>query len=555
MVTKIKAALDDAQRGVSIGAFDGGRNTEDNVFNLGLNESPDELNVRFDQPNRCIGRKGWALLSNILTAKPDGHFFFFDSAFARRDILFSAGNIYDCTSGTPILKVAAAYTAGHRVAGSDLLGNFYWSDGLLAMQAYDPIAGTNAAVVPGGATSAVKFTVIITYQGSLVIGNTTYGATYEPDNIRWCNLGDPTMFLAVSAQAVSKGTGGFINALESFGIANTGVFPQQAIFVGKSKQGIFLYAGALGSLQEAQIQIAAGVLDSRAVKYVPAQTTGKAGVVFIGTDRRVWFTDGITGDKIDKKIKTELSDYILAQLAIDPNTYFSMVRNFENFQLVIDLQGQQFCYDWEQGNWTLYQGWPSGLFVEGVDSTGFPALYCAVNKIVLGTTYGFAQVNVTLLDNTTIINYYWTTGFLHAGNPQIYKVWPFLFVAFATDTGQIEYKCQQVASNKPVLLAATGILEPTSGNDTFFTWDVSDWDGGDVWAPGSSGLYAVYQRKARLAVPIDPIAGRNVIPYMTKTSLRGACVQIKLQQSQVSARFELLAAKIMWFARGYKRVL
>src|SRR5690606_38435598 len=125
-----------------------------------------------------------------------------------------------------------------------------------------------------------------------------------------------------------------------------GVSPFRSLFVGKSRSGVFGYQGALGSLQEFLIPAPTGVLDGRTVQFIPGPD-GRAYVVWLGTDRKVWFSNGITADELSKPIRSELALAILDRIQAGYSSFNSVV-NAIDYQYVLDLgDGVSFVYDYD----------------------------------------------------------------------------------------------------------------------------------------------------------------------------------------------------------------
>lgn len=543
MVAIIQSALDDAYSQVAFMDFSGGRNTEKNIFNLELNESPDCLNVKF-RPGRLLGRGGYVALLNSLPADPDGTAFFYDSGGNRRLVVWSGNNLYQVTYGIPTLIAAGVYVAGNPVANTTYNGVIYYSEGITPIRQYDPITGIEQGVPNSGAPFSVPppaAKVLMTYNGCIVAGATTVGGLFEADIIRWCNVNDPTTWLALALQAVGQGTGGEINSLNNMGVSDQGVSPFKSIFVGKSKNGVFGLQGALGSLSEFLVPADCGVLDGRTVKFI-AGPDGRAYVFWLGTDREVWFSNGISADKVSGQIRSELAQAILNQIQTVAKPRFTAVKNTIDYQYCIDIgDGSFFVYDYMLKAWTKYQGWPSGYWCEGFDVTGFPAIYVAS-----GTS--FSQANYGDTDNGALITCRWRTGLLNGGNKSALKEWDWLYVAFATDTGQMEVTAQSLAEATGNGLSSTGLLTiPAATGASPFILDASLLDGVDVLTAGYNSAFTIYQKKVRLSVPATNYPG-------IYDKLRGGNVQITFQQSLVQGHFELLASTLLFLKRGYKRV-
>lgn len=544
MVAAVQSALDDAYAGVLLSDFSGGRNTEADPQDLKPNEAAECLNVKF-RPGRLIGRNGYVLLISNLPAKNDGIAFFFDSGGNRRQVVWSNGSIYQVTFGIASLIAAAVYTAGNSVCHTTYAGVIYYSDGVIPLRRWNPITATEQAVPNAGGVGTIAppaAKVLATSQGCIVAGATTVGGFFEGDLIRWCNVNDPTTWLALSFQAVGQGTGGEVNSINNMGVSDQGVSPFKALFVGKSRDGVFGLQGALGSLQEFLIPASTGVLDGRTVKFMPGPD-GRAYVVWLGTDREVWYTNGISADKLSANIRTELNTAILNRIQNIASPHFNAVINLIDYQYVLDVGGGLFfVYDYYGQAWTQYSGWPSGYWAEGVDVTGFPAIYVASDS-----AGQFSQANFGDTDNGSMITFSWTTGFLNAGNAERLKDWDFLYATFATDSGQLEITVTPATGRDGAGNPATGVITAPPSAGSPFVLDSSLLDGPDVLTVGAQGDFNVYQRKIRLRVPVA------AYPGITE-KLRGSSVQMNIKQSLVQGHFELFSAKLLYLNRGYKRV-
>lgn len=543
MVAATQGALDDLYLGVAITDFAKGRNTEKDITDLDLNESPDCLNVKF-RPGRLLGRNGFIQILNSLPSGADGTAAFFDSLGNRRQAVWSGGNLYQVTFGIATLVASAVYTAGKPVCHTSFNGKMIYSDGVVILRIWDPVAGTENQVPNTGGLGPPAAKVLSTYSGAIVAGATSYGGVFEPDNYRWSNVNDIGNWPALNVQGVGQGTGGEINSISNMGVSDQGVSPFKALFVGKSQNGIFGYNGQLGAQTEFLIPIDTGVLDGRTVSFIPGPG-GRAGVVFLGVDRKVWFTNGIDAQELSGPIRTELANYILSRIQTVANPKFNAVRNSVDYHYVLDCGGgTHYCYDYQQDCWTLYQGWPSGYWTEGVDATGFPAIYVASDSAAVKS---FNQANTGDTDNGALVNSYWTTPFLHAGNPEMFKDWDWLYCTFLTDVGQIEISANNGATANGVQLNASGIITTPQSGSGLFKLDSSLLDGPDVLAgPSGVGNLVYYEKKLRLRSPVAAYPG-------VSEKFRGSYVQVKFQQSLVRGHFELLGAKILYLKKGYKR--
>lgn len=535
----LKATLDDAMLALQWTDAAGGLNSEADPQDLKPNESPDCQNVKFLKSGKIIGRDGYVVRVNSLPATPDGVAFFYSSIGLRKIAVWSGGNLYDCSQFSLSLVAAGCYTAGNRIAWTTLNDVLYYSDGAVALRLWNPTTLTEQAVPNGGGIDPPAAKVLATYAGAIVAGATTVSGTFEPHSLRWSNVSDATNWSGSAVQKVGEGQGGEINALLPLSVSSSGVSPYRAIFVGKSQKGIFVMKGALGTLEEVLVNAPTGVLSGATAKYVPGPD-GSGFVVFLGTDNRVWFTNGVYSGELSKPIRTEIQTYITNRLASTPTAVFSSVVNYQDYQYILDLGGgRQYCYDYDQKVWTRYHGWTSGYWAEGKDGNGQNVMYCASrNELVL------AQCNAGNLDGSASIAPYYKTGYLSASDPEQLKIWKWIYVSFVTETGDIDIT---VTPNRGGGTPATATI--TSGQISDNTlWDIAVWDT-DEWADSVLATYANYKKKARLKVPTTGLDG-------SPESLRGYDVQVTLALSSGTplSRFEIDSLTLLFLPRGRKRV-
>lgn len=542
--------LDDSYTPFTISDFSGGRNTERNRLKLASNESPDQKNGHLSQPGRYPMRGGWQFACENLPAGADGFYFMFDVDGARHILEWTNGDIYETTSGAPILKVAGAYTAGQRVVAADFVGFVYWSDGIVTLQQYDPVAGTNTTIVSSGAPGTITppaFDAIAVYAGSLLVHPVD-----EDDIVRWCNVNAVNAWLGVSAQAVGQGTGGKVNSIAVFGLAQVGgVVPQRTFFVGKSKYGVFSYAGALGTTTENIIQIDAGVLDPDSVKFINGGPDTPAGIVFLGTDRRLWWTNAYEFKELSLNIATELSNEIVNRLIVDAGARFVAVKNTQEKQYVLDIgDNVQFAYHYSAGGWTLYEGWPSGMWVDGFDELGAPAIFSADRS-----TGDVAMCNTGFSDNGDPIEFYWESGDLTMGDSSRLKIVDFVNCVFTVSrNGLLDVTVSESISYQPAdeRQSATVRLTPPDFTSGLFVLDESVLDGPDVLGEVGESERETFDLQDRIAVEV-PEAYAYGIEGLTE-QLTGSQIRVRAGQTTIAAYCELLSIQLLYVMSGHVRV-
>jgi hypothetical protein len=341
---------------------------------------------------------------------------------------------------------------------------------------------------------------------------------------------------------LGQGQGGEINCLVPLGVSSVGVSPFQAVFVGKSQFGVYLLKGALSvsSLAETLLNCPAGVLDGATAKYVSGPE-GSAFVCFLGTDRRVWYTNGIQTDELSAPIRTELFNYIQDRFTNVGSPQFTSAINLFNRHYVLDVGGnRQYCYDWMLKCWTRFNRWVSGYYIEAKDANTAAALYVAD-----ASGGNVIQQNAGTTDGGAPIAPYWSSPWLNGGDDDIAKLFMWLFLKYRTDTGQVT---ATATVNDGAGIVATSMFNPTTTQGNSAIWDSpgSKWDDPNtVWGGGSSVSFNVYKQKARFQVPV-----KNTDRYKI---LRGYNMQLKLSQS-TPGYFEIMAAQVLYLPRGRRRV-
>lgn len=546
----LKSTQDDALQVLEIKDFTGLLNSDADPLDLALNFSPDCENVRISGNGRLEGRAGYVVKSS-LAAIADGCAFFYDKNGARRQCLWANGNLYEVTSSWSVNLIdTACYTAGKRITSTVLANILYYSDGYTfrtssGIQYWNPATNTKGPVISSGSGASIPTPackVLRSYSGQLVLANILYsaGGTTAVDSVLWSNVLDPNTIIGTNIFSIGQGYGGEINSLEPMAVAAPGVQPYTSLFIGKSQTGIYLLTGALtpSTAKEVLVNAPTGVLDGATVKIFPGPNNS-AIVAWLGTDRQVWYTDGINADALTRdSISSELATYIGDRLASNPAQDFTAVMNFTDRHYVLDVgNNRQYCYDYIRKTWTRYRGWPSGFWCAAKDTAG--------QDIIFGVDRSAAslhQVNIGLDDNGADIAPYWTTPYVHCNQPTVEKVWHEIYVAWRTDTGNVNISA---VTNLGAGQTASASLAPTgtaAGNSALFDLAVFDTD---VFAATQSAKYAISAASARLVYKPS-----NLPPAL----LRGSDVQLTASRPAGTAHFELLAIYLLYLPRGHRRV-
>jgi len=550
-----KGSLDDVMQVVNMPDFSAGLMSDYDVADLPANASPDCENVYF-RPGRIRGRSGYVVRNASIPALADGAKFFYDSGGARRLVVWAYGNCYDMTDHSLTLVKTGAYTAGYRVCSAELNGILYFSDGetivggASGIRYYDPVTSTSdTPVLTSGGGSGVIATpackAMAVYNGSLVLGNIKYvGGTYAKDAIQWSDVLDPTTIRGTNIFRVGSGAGGEINVVEPMGVSSVGISPFQALFIGKSEKGVFMLKGALApdSLSETMIQTSVGCLDGYTAKFIPGPE-GSGLVIWLATDRQLHWTNGVTSDILSEPISIELSQTIADRLTNGSTTRFAAFRDWNLYHYILDTGADSYgnnvhyVYDWKNKNFTRYKGWPSGCWAEAKDTNSQDVTYCVDDT-------NLSQVGVGVQDNATNITKYWYSGWIAAGDSEIWKIWKWIYAAFRTDEGTLTVTA---TCNMGQGLSSSLTLTPdtSSANAGDLIWDSGNWDEGS-WAAGSGVTQTPYKVGKRLTVDTTNLDG-------SKGLLGGYDCQVKLSDASVN-HFEVLGFKLLYLPRGRRRV-
>lgn len=546
--------LEDALLRIVVQDFLGGLNSETDPGDLPPNTSPDCENVRFG-PGRVYGRNGYVVRTSGLPAVADGIAFFYDRNNDRRVVIWANGNVYDVTDFSLTLVASSVYTAGYRITWTVLNSVLYFSDGFTigssgtddsGIRYYDPYTSlvTAPLLISSGSVGSIETPackVLTTKAGSLVLGNIKYvDGSLAPHAVMWTNVNDPTTVVGTNIFQLGQGQGGEINCLVPMGIANTGITPTDAIFVGKSQFGVYLLKGALSvsTLSEVLLNCPAGVLDGATAKWAPGPD-GSGFVIFLGTDRRVWYSNAVSTGELSSPIRTEISNYIEDRFTATANPKFTSYSNDLHRHYVLDLGANtQYCYDWDWKCWTRYERWPSSYAVSARDSNSASVIYA----VDLSSTR-MVQLSAGTTDNGAAIEPYWTSAWLHDGDDDVLKIWHDIFVKYKTDTGNV---IVTATANDGQGAASTVTLTPETQAGAG-TWDssLSQWDSA-VWSDTVSTTYQIYKNKSRLPVSTSGLDG-------SKTLLRGYNCQVRLAQG-TSGYFEVLGFQLGYNPRGRRRV-
>jgi len=526
-IKSLQVESDLALQAYDIKDFSGGLQSDVDPGDLPPNAASDCENVYF-RPGRMLRRDGSLILNRSLTAvgSADGIAWFYDANLAKQMVVWSNGNLYsvDLTTFVFTLVASGVYTAGLRICSCVMARVLYFSDGETigtsganhsGIRSYDPANAPGSAplVISSGTTGTIPTPackVMCMRAGQLLIGRIKYvGGTYSKDSIMWSNVYDATTFIGTNIVRIGEGEGGEVNALSPMQVSAEGISPFDAVFCGLSDFGVYCVKGALTptTVQPVQINCAVGCLDGGTVQFIPSP--GYSTVVFLGTDRKVYSTNGVDSNDISTPISTEIATYVSDRMLVDANATFASTKNIRDRHYVLDLGGGvQYCYDWILKYWTRYRGWTSGYWTgesnggeHARDASGNPIMYCVENKVT-GWLY---QVNIGTSDSGVPITPYWISGWISpVDKDEVNCIYKFIALTYRTDVGNYVIECSNEHGTTPnsQLILSPSYGRPKTGN----LWGVGIW--------GVSRWQAAYKFKP---IPLQGITAlvsglQSVIP-------------------------------------------
>jgi hypothetical protein len=556
MVEAIKGILEDSERQLNINDMAGGLATAVGPLSLGPNQTPDSLNV-FAYEGKMLFRGGYTRFST-LAGTCDANFTFVDAGGVQHLMAWVNGSLYDFNSGAPVLVAGSVYTPGQQVGHCILNNKMYWATLTVPLRQYD--GATEGAVSNSGGPGIVPppaANFLLTYAGSIVAVYPVPSGVPQPSQFMWSNVNDPTTWPGVNIQTVgsndgSKCTFALLMGIIPGAVANPGVPSTRQLLVGKSKNNLFLYQGALGSLTENAIPCPVGSIDANSPVYIPTNE-GLGAVVFLGSDSQIYMTNGSSAVVISDAIKDLVYNLTRTALALNSTQRFNAVYNSRFQYYLLDFgSNTQLAYKWDTKAWWLFKGWPSGPYTVGIVSTGLPQIFvCAQSQGTSGAyQIGLDQTN----DGGSNITAYYTTPYLHGGKPQFEKIFDrFSMFAFSVGT---QYKV--TATTMPRMDNSIQVSQPLIFNDPSFgasistsgaLWDVAQWD----VAQWGGGVNTLAQPN-----PMCAMSGRlNTLSSATKWvpaglpgKLRSGAVQITIAWNGGIPDFRVVGLSVSFMFRS-----
>lgn len=560
MVEMAKGVLEDSLKQLNLNDMSGGLVTSTGPFALSANQTPDSLNV-FAYQGQLLFRGGMTQFCT-LPGPTDGDFTYVDSGGTQHLMVWSAGNLYDCRSGTAVAIVMGIYTPGQQIAHAILNGTMYWATLTVPLRQYD--GTTEMAVANSGGAGIIAppaCNFLVPYAGSLIAVYPVPSGVPEPSSFMWCDVNDPTTWPGVSIQTVGSNDGSFCTFALLMGVipggvtSGTGVPSTRQLMVGKNKENLFMYQGALGTLTENAIPCPVGSIDANSPVYIPTKE-GLGAVMFLGSDGQFWLTNGNTAIVASQLIEPTV--YALTQNALILNSAqkFNATYNAQYQYYLCDFGANtQLAYKWDTQAWWLFQGWPSGPYMTAFASSGLPTIFVAAQGVGTSGLYqiGLAQTN----DNGATISAYYTTPYLHGGQAQVEKIYN-RTTLFTLNVG-VQYKVTGTTmprndnsqqTSRPLLLS-----DPAFGatvSTTAGVWDSGIWDS-STWGGGLVSLAQPYPAAAMTGRFAVLSTATKWVPAGEPSLLRSGAVQVKVAYNAGVPDFRMVALNVaMQFrSRGF----
>lgn len=549
--------LEDSYQRLMVPDFSAGEVTYMGALSLPLNAASALLNL-VPYPGRLKYRGGYAQYSP-LSYTADQALAFYDTNGDKHFPVWMNGGLYDVVAGVAVPVELLVYTPGERVGATYLNGILYWSTETVPLRYWNPATGIFGAVVQTGVSPPPASPYLFTYTNAIVALGVKYGAAaYQPTVMGWSIVNDPGNWDASDAQAVGPLTEATLQFGVLFGIANTGIPPTRTFLVGRSDGGIYSYSGALNALVENVINCPVGCRDGASAQYVPG-SNNFGQVIFLGNDAQFWATDGINAFPISLPILDLVSSQANYAGFDDPTVRYWAGYN-EKFQYYFCNVGQlQFCYRWDIKAWSHFIGWPNGPIVYGTaatDDNGIPAVYIASNDALNKGYFRIALAGTG--DKNVAPNMYYVSPWLHAGDPELVKIWHWISV-FANNVGTV-YKVTVrglARANDGSFMQTDPIYLQTAppGASGDFILDVSLLDGPGVLAAQTlAEPTAPVSMHGRLACPFVPEADSMLIGLNDLfEDLKATAIQVKIEYSSGTIDFDLLGLQLRYLPRGYRR--
>lgn len=555
-----QGVLEDDLKVLALQDQSGGLCTASGALQLAANQSPDVLNL-IAYRGQLLFRGGYDQFSTLAGAA-DGAFTYVDAGLTQHIMVWEGGSLFDCASGAPVLIVASIYTAGQHIAHCTLNGVMYWATLTVPLRQYD---GTTEMAVPNsGGTGVVPppaCNFLVPYAGSIIAVYPIPSGVPEPSSFMWSNVNDPTSWIGANIQTVGSNDGSICTFALLMGVipggtTTSGVPATRQLLVGKDKENLFLYQGALGTLTENAIPCPVGALTAEAAVYIPTKE-GLGAVMFLGSDYQFYLTNGNSAIVASENIQNYLYNIVNNALQQNSGQNFFAIYNAQYQYYLVDFgNGTQLAYKWDTQAWWPFAGWPSGPIISAQNAANVPSLYVASSQVEKPGVYNIGLFQQD--DNGTDITAYYTTPWLHGGAPEREKIYDRLTI-FTYNVGvqyKVTGKCTPRANNANLQLSPLIFNDPAVGGTTPITsggvWDQSLWDDA-LWGGGLPSLAQPYDLVPNTNHLFTMSTPTKWIPKSQPAPFRGPACELTISWNGGVPDFRLvgLALGMMFRSTGF----
>jgi hypothetical protein len=517
MAKRTRGGFDDLPS-LKVVDFSAGINSMFGALSLGTNEAliTGTQNV-IGFPGRAMYAGGFNVASTMPAPGADNAWEFFDNSGVKHHLVWQGGNLYDTASGIYVLIAAGIYTAGEPVGRVDQAGICYYCSPTMPVRQFD---GTTEQVVAGDPPTGTYMTA---FAGSLIVANPgPFQSAFVPSAVN-----TPTVWLWANMQTVGTDYGGIISFILPMGVSSSGIPATKSMLVGKSAGNLFMYRGAIGQQEEALVNCPVGCLDPLSAVYVPAPTLFGQ-VIFLGTDGQLWGCDGVIAEPItaEKNLNYIFGTVNNARI-LKPTQRFCGSYNERFSYYLLDVgNNQQFIWMWKTKSLFPINGWPSGIYFQGHDKSGYPSNFVVGDTVYGAGVFQVGQDYTTFNGSNPVISY--QTPFLHAGDIEMVK--DFITAGLATRNLGSSYKV--IAKTIADARNNQYTSNPLYFDDPAYQgqlanpgiWDQSQWDNAAQWAADPNFADPAF-RHGNLAVPVPASAW---VPTGASQALRSGAVSFTI---------------------------
>jgi hypothetical protein len=338
------------------------------------------------------------------------------------------------------------------------------------------------------------------------------------------------------------------------GVTSAGVPSTRQLLVGKNKENLFLYQGALGTLTENAIPTPVGAIDANSAVYIPTKE-GLGAVMFLGSDAQMYLTNGNSAIVASDNIKNLVYKLTQDALKLNPTQKFFATYNAQWQYYLIDFgNGTQLCYKWDTNAWWTFAGWPSGPYMTATGVLGLPQLYVAGAEA--GSLGLFAIALASTNDNGNNIEAYYTSPYLHGGSPEREKIFDRLTM-FTLNLG-VQYVVTGTTYPRADNTQQTswGALMPDPAYGTSqavlngLIWNQGNWNQNNWGGAGTGTLNQPYAMAAITTRFFVLSTATQWMPGNTPGPLRSSAIQVKIAWNGGVPDFRLAAFNVAMLFRS-----